>query len=133
MSKPKTKRALSETEAKAFARYVKVSARKLNLVAGSIRGLKADKAVASLTFNTRRVAGDVKKVLQSAIANAENNHNLDVDRLFVAEASVGKHMVMKRMHARARGRSGKIEKHVSQLRIIVRERVDVAETEMEAA
>ena len=127
MSKPKTKRALSETEAKAFARYVKVSARKLNLVAGSIRGLKADKAVASLTFNTRRVAGDVKKVLQSAIANAENNHDLDVDDLVVAEASVGKNLVMKRFHARARGRGVKVVKLWSNLTVVVRERVEAAE------
>jgi large subunit ribosomal protein L22 len=75
----------------------------------------------------------VRKTLESAIANAENNHNLDVDRLFVAEASVGKHLVMKRLHARARGRAGKVEKHVSRLRIVVRERVDEAETEREAA
>ena len=90
-------------------------------------------AVITLEFSRKRIAHDVRKTLQSAIANAENNHNLDVDRLFVAEASVGKHLVMKRMHARARGRSGKIEKHVSQLRIVVRERVDPVETEKEAA
>ena len=89
----------------------------------------------ALEFSRKRIAHDVKKTLQSAIANAENNHNLDVDRLFVAEASVGKHLVMKRLHARARGRAGKIEKHVSQLRIVVRERVDAVEpeTEKEAA
>ena len=88
-----------------------------------------------MTFSRKRIAHDVRKTLESAIANAENNHNLDVDRLFVAEASVGKRMVMKRLHARARGRAGKVEKHVSQLRIVVRERVDAAEpeTEREAA
>ena len=127
MSKPKTKRALAETEAKAFARYVKVSARKLNLVAGSIRGLKADKVVASLTFNTRRVAGDVKKVLQSAIANAENNHQLDVDRLFVAEAFVGNSFKLKRFHARARGRGVSVAKQWSNLTVVVREREERGE------
>ena len=133
MSKPKRERVLPDNEAKAVARMLRVSPQKLNLVAQLIRGKKASSALADLQFSRKRIAQDVRKTLQSAIANAENNHNLDVDRLFVAEASVGKHMVMKRMHARARGRSGKIEKHVSQLRIIVRERVDVAETEMEAA
>ncbi len=126
MSKPKTKRALSETEAKAFARYVKVSARKLNLVAGSIRGLKADKAVASLTFNTRRVAGDVKKVLQSAIANAENNHQLDVDKLYVKEAWVGRAFVLKRFHARGRGKSSRVEKSYANITVVVAEREETA-------
>jgi large subunit ribosomal protein L22 len=126
MSKPKTKRALSETEAKAFARYVKVSARKLNLVAGSIRGLKADKAVASLTFNTRRVAGDVKKVLQSAIANAENNHQLDVDKLYVKEAWVGRAFALKRFHARGRGKSSRVEKSYANITVVVAEREETA-------
>lgn len=126
MSKPKTKRALAETEAKAFARYVKVSARKLNLVAGSIRGLKADKAVASLTFNTRRVAGDVKKVLQSAIANAENNHQLDVDKLYVKEAWVGRAFVLKRFHARGRGKSSRVEKSYANITVVVAEREETA-------
>ena len=133
MSKPSAPRREADNEAKAVLRTIRVSPRKLDLVAATIRGKKAASAVNELTFSKKRIAQDVKKALNSAIANAENNHNLDVDRLFVAEASVGKHMVMKRLHARARGRSGKIEKHVSQLRIIVRERVDVAETEMEAA
>ena len=133
MSKPANPRREADNEAKAVLRTVRVSPRKLDLVAATIRGKKAASAVNELTFSKKRIAQDVKKALNSAIANAENNHNLDVDRLFVAEASVGKHMVMKRLHARARGRSGKIEKHVSQLRIIVRERVDVPETEMEAA
>ena len=133
MSKPSAPRREADNEAKVVLRSIRVSPRKLDLVAATIRGKKAASAVNELTFSKKRIAQDVKKALNSAIANAENNHNLDVDRLFVAEASVGKHMVMKRLHARARGRSGKIEKHVSQLRIIVRERVDVAETEMEAA
>lgn len=126
MSKPKTKRAIAETEAKAFARYLKVSARKLNLVAGSIRGLKADKAVASLAFNTRRIAVDVKKVLQSAIANAENNHQLDVDKLYVKEAWVGRTFALKRFHARGRGRSGRIEKGYANLTVVVAEREETA-------
>ena len=133
MSKPKAPRRLADNEARAVLRTIRVSPQKLNLVAALIRGKKVAMALNDLEFSRKRIAGTVRKTLQSAIANAENNHNLDVDRLFVAEASVGKHMVMKRLHARARGRSGKIEKHVSQLRIIVRERVDVAETEMEAA
>ena len=133
MSKPASPRRVGDKEALAVGTMIRGSAQKLNLVAGLIRGKKAGDALNILQFSTKAMAVDVRKVLASAIANAENNHNLDVDRLFVAEASVGKHMVMKRMHARARGRSGKIEKHVSQLRIIVRERVDVAETEMEAA
>ena len=126
MSKPKTKRALAETEAKAFARYVKVSARKLNLVAGSIRGLKADKAVASLTFNTRRVAGDVKKMLQSAIANAKNNHQLDVDKLYVKEAWVGRAFALKRFHARGRGKSSRVEKSYANITVVVAEREETA-------
>ena len=133
MGKAKRERTLPDSHAQAVAKNLRVSPQKLNLVAQMIRGKKVDTALADLEFSRKRIAQDVRKTLQSAIANAENNHNLDVDRLFVAEASVGKHMVMKRLHARARGRSGKIEKHVSQLRIIVRERVDVAETEMEAA
>ena len=129
MGKPKHERALSDNEALAVATMLRTSPRKLDLVAGLIRG----RAVITLQFSRKRIAHDVRKTLESAIANAENNHNLDVDRLFVAEASVGKHLVMKRMHARARGRSGKIEKHVSQLRIVVRERVDEAPAEKEAA
>lgn len=113
---------LPENAAIASAAYIRVSPRKLNLVAQSIRGMKADKAMAELTFSKRRVARDVKKVLQSAIANAENNHQLDVDKLFVAEATVGKAVVMKRWHARARGRVGGVEKFLSNLRVVVRER-----------
>ena len=122
MSKPQSPRRLDETEAKAYLRALRISARKLNLVAQTIRGKSAQSALAELTFSPRRIARDVKKVLQAAIANAENNHQLDVDRLFVSEASVGKGIVMKRFHTRARGRSAGIEKPFSQLTIVVRER-----------
>ena len=121
MGKPSAPRALSENEAQAFAKQIRSSPRKLNLVAQLIRGKSADKALAALTFAQRRVAQDVKKVLQSAIANAENNHDLDVDRLYVAEAHVGKTAVMKRFRARARGRVGRVEKPWSNLTIVVRE------------
>lgn len=124
MGKKPADRVLGDTEAKAFASTIRTSPRKLNLVAGSIRGMSAGAAVNSLTFSKRRVAQEVKKVLQSAIANAENNHQLDVDRLYVAEAFVGKAMVMKRWRARARGRVGRIEKPFSNLTVIVRERVE---------
>jgi len=105
----------------AKAMSLRTSPRKLNLVAESIRGLKAEKAIAELTFSKKRIAEDVKKVLQSAIANAENNHNLDIDRLQVAEAYVGKALVMKRWHARARGRGARVLKPFSNLTIVVRE------------
>jgi large subunit ribosomal protein L22 len=105
---------------------LRVSPRKLNLVAQAIRGLDAQPALAELTFNKRRIARDVKKVLQSAIANAENNHQLDVDRLYVAEAYVGRAFVMKRFHARARGRAGKVVKPWSNLTVVVREREETA-------
>ena len=104
MSKPKHPRTLAETEAQAILRNVRVSPRKLNLVAGLIRNRSAADAVATLTFSKRRIAQDVKKVLESAIANAENNHQLDVDRLVVTRAEVGKSVVMRRFHARGRGR-----------------------------
>ena len=126
MSKKAHERALSENEAQAVARMLRVSPQKLNLVAGLIRGKKVATALADLEFSRKRIAKDVRKCLQSAIANAENNHNLDVDRLYVAEASVGKRAVMKRMHARARGRAGRIEKAFSRLRIVVREREEEA-------
>jgi large subunit ribosomal protein L22 len=126
MGKPAAKRTLSETEAKAYAKLVRSSPRKLNLVAAMIRGKDASKALADLTFSNRRVAQEVKKVLQSAIANAENNHQLDVDRLFVAEAFVGKSITMKRFHARARGRAARIEKPWSNLTVVVREREETA-------
>jgi large subunit ribosomal protein L22 len=101
---------------------LRVSAQKLNLVAQTIRGLDASKAIASLTFSKRRIAGAVKKALESAIANAENNHQLDVDRLYVKEAYVGKSMRMRRFRPRARGRVGRIEKPFSHLTVVVRER-----------
>ncbi|MGC2857084.1 50S ribosomal protein L22 [Novispirillum sp. DQ9] len=122
MGKTAAPRRLPDNEARAFAANLRTSPRKLNLVAASIRGMAAEKALAELTFNTRRISNDVRKVLQSAIANAENNHQLDVDRLYVAEAYVGKSMVMKRWRPRARGRVGRIEKPFSNLTIVVRER-----------
>ncbi len=126
MGKKPADRVLAETEAKAFLATIRTSPRKLNLVAESIRGLKADVALNALTFSKRRIAVIVRTVLQSAIANAENNHQLDVDRLYVAEAHVGKAMVMKRWKARARGRVGRIEKPFSNLTVIVRERAEAA-------
>ena len=108
--------------AKAKARMIRVSPRKLNLLAASIRGLKADKAVAQLTFSKKRVAEEAKKVLLSAIANAENNHNMDVDRLVVKEAYVGKAMVMKRFQAGAKGRGNRILKPFSNMTIVVAEK-----------
>ncbi len=126
MGKPKHERRLSESEAIAVARNLRVSPQKLNLVAESIRGKSAEAALSELTFSKRRIAGDVKKTLQSAIANAENNHQLDVDRLFVAEATVGKAIVMKRFRPRARGRAGRIVKPFSNLTVVVREREETA-------
>jgi len=114
-------RRIADNEAIAVCKMVRISPQKLNLVAGLIRGKKVEKALADLTFSKRRIAGDVKKVLESAIANAENNHGLDVDSLVVAEASVGKSLVMKRFRPRARGRTGKILKPFSRIRIMVRE------------
>ncbi len=121
MGKQKRERDLPEAEALATATMLRTSPRKLDLVAGLIRGMPAGRAVVALEFSRKRIAKAVKKALESAIANAENNHNLDVDRLVVAEASVGKHMVLKRLAARARGRAGRIEKPFSKLRIVVRE------------
>ena len=121
MSKQKSPRALKDNEAKAVARMLRVSPQKLNLVAQLIRGKKVEKALADLTFSKRRISDDVRKCLQSAIANAENNHNLDVDSLIVAEAYVGKNLVMKRGHPRARGRYGRIMKPFSELTIKVRQ------------
>jgi large subunit ribosomal protein L22 len=125
MGKPKQERRLADNEALATGTLLRVSSRKLDLVAGLIRGMEAGKAVTALEFSRKRIAGSVRKVLQSAIANAENNHGLDVDRLYIAEASVGKHIRMKRLHARARGRAGRVVKDFSKLRIVVRERQDV--------
>jgi len=126
MGKSKNERRLNDNEARAYLRRIRVSPQKLNLVAEMIRGKPADTALATLTFSKRRIAGDVKKALQSAIANAENNHQLDVDRLYVAEAYVGKSLVMKRFRARARGRMGRIEKPFSNLTVVVREREETA-------
>ena len=121
MSKPSKPRALSENEAKCVARMLRVSPQKLNLLAQLIRGKKVETALADLEFSRKRISVEVKKALESAIANAENNHELDVDDLIVSEAYVGKAMVMKRFSPRARGRAGRIEKPFSNLTIIVRE------------
>lgn len=126
MGKKKADRRLADNEAMARAKMIRISPQKLNLVAASIRGKSASAAVAELTFSKRRVAKDVKAILEAAIANAENNHQLDVDNLFVAEASVGRAMVMKRWRPRARGRVGKIVKPWSNMRIILREREETA-------
>ncbi|AEM41937.1 50S ribosomal protein L22 [Ketogulonicigenium vulgare] len=121
MSKAANPRRVADNEAMAKARMLRTSPQKLNLVAGLIRGKKVDKALTDLTFSKKRIAQDVKKCLQSAIANAENNHNLDVDNLIVAEAFVGKNLVMKRGRPRARGRFGKIMKPFSEITITVRQ------------
>jgi large subunit ribosomal protein L22 len=121
MGKPKSPRALPDNEAKAIARMLRVSPQKLNLVATMIRGKKVEAALADLTFSRKRIAGDVKKTLQSAIANAENNHGLDVDDLVVSEAFVGKAFAIKRFSPRARGRAGRIEKLFSNLTVVVRQ------------
>ena len=121
MGKASLQRQLPENEAKAVGRMIRTSPQKLNLVAQLIRGKKAEQALNDVTCSQRRVAGEVKKVLQSAIANAENNHNLDVDSLIVSEAYVGKNLVMKRFRARAKGRAARILKPFSQLTIVVRE------------
>lgn len=126
MGKPKSARPVAENEAHAMARSLRISPQKLNLVCGMIRGKDAERALAELSFSKRRIASDVKKVLESAIANAENNHQLDVDRLYVAEASVGKSLVMKRFRPRARGRVGRINKPFSRLTVVVREREESA-------
>jgi large subunit ribosomal protein L22 len=126
MSKKKAERRLAETEAMAVLRNLRTSPRKLNLVAESIRGLGASVALSQLLVNKRRVAQHVRKALQSAIANAENNHQLDVDRLYVKEASVGKGLVMRRFHPRARGRASGIVKPFSHIVIIVGERGEAA-------
>lgn len=121
MSKPKTPRALAANEAQAIVRNLRTSQTKLNLVAEMIRGMKVSQALTQLQFSNKRIAVDVRKALQSAIANAENNHNLNVDALVVKEAWVGKSMVLKRFHARARGRGAQILKPFSHLTIVVRE------------
>ena len=126
MGKPSKKRNLPDNSAMALDRSVRSSAQKLNLVAESIRGMDASKALIQLQFSKKRIAADVKKVLQSAIANAENNHNLDIDKLIVSEAYVGKALVMKRFRPRARGRGGKILKPISNLTVIVKENQEEA-------
>ncbi|MBN9135498.1 MAG: 50S ribosomal protein L22 [Phyllobacterium sp.] len=129
MGKAKAPRQLKDNEAKAVARTLRISPQKLNLVAALIRGKKVNAALADLEFSRKRIAGTVKKTLESAIANAENNHDLDVDALVVAEAYVGKSIVMKHFHVRGRGRASRIEKPFSHLTIVVRE----AEEKGEAA
>ncbi|MGB7432129.1 MAG: 50S ribosomal protein L22 [Ahrensia sp.] len=121
MGKPKAPRRLADNEARAVTRTIRVSPQKLNLVAALIRGKKVGVALADLEFSRKRIAGTVKKTLESAIANAENNHDLDVDALVVAEAYVGKSIVMKRFMARGRGRASRIVKPFSHLTIVVRE------------
>ncbi|MEL6111956.1 MAG: 50S ribosomal protein L22 [Pseudomonadota bacterium] len=121
MGKQKNPRRVADNQAMAKARMVRISPQKLNLVAQMIRGKKVDKALADLEFSRKRISGDVKKVLESAIANAENNHDLDIDALVVDQAFVGKNMVMKRFRPRARGRVGKILKPFAELTIVVKE------------
>jgi large subunit ribosomal protein L22 len=121
MGKAKRERVLSENEARAVTKLLRVSPQKLNLLAQLIRGKRVDRALADLTFSRKRIAKDVKKTLQSAIANAENNHDLDVDALVVSEAYVGKKLVMKRMRPRARGRGAAILKPFAQITVVVRQ------------
>ena len=130
MSKPKHARSLQDHEAQAILSNVRTSPRKLNLVAAMIRNLPAQRAIATLTFSKRRIAHQVRKTLESAIANAENNHQLDVDRLIVTRAEVGRSIVMRRFHARGRGRSAQIEKWFSHMKIVVAERQE--ETDKDA-
>jgi large subunit ribosomal protein L22 len=126
MSKKTTERRLAPTEAKAKVINLRISPQKLNLVAASIRGLKVQRALNELEFSAKRIAGDVRKALYSAISNAENNHNLDIDNLVVAEAYVGKNLTMKRFSSRARGRSSRIVKPFSEITIVVREQSEAA-------
>jgi large subunit ribosomal protein L22 len=128
MGKQKAPPKQASNESRAVLRMYRISGQKLNLLAQSIRGLKVDKAMAELEFSRKRAAGDVLKLLKSAVANADNNHNLDIDSLIVAEAHVGKNLVMKRMHARARGRGVRVEKQFSQLTIVLRDTSAVAQT-----
>jgi large subunit ribosomal protein L22 len=121
MGKPARERALKDNEARAVTRLMRVSPQKLNLLAQLIRGKKVERALADLTFSRKRAAKDVKKTLESAIANAENNHDLEVDALVVAEAYVGKSLVMKRIRARARGRAARIEKPFAQITVVLRQ------------
>ena len=122
MSKTSAGRRVGEADALSVLKNLRVSPQKLNLVASMIRGMDAEKALAALTFSKRRISNDVKKALQSAISNAENNHQLDVDRLFVKEAFVGKAITMRRFRPRARGRTGRLRKTFSHLTVVVSER-----------
>ncbi len=126
MGKKSFGRQLADNEAMAYAKHLKTSPQKLNLVAETIRGKPCEAALAELQFSKRRISGEVKKLLESAIANAENNHQMDVDRLYVAEATVGKTMVLKRWRARARGRVGRIQKPFCNMRLVIREREETA-------
>ena len=121
MGKAKNEKRTKDNEARAFAKYLRTSPQKLNLVAQTIRGKNAGQALIDLEFSKKRIAGPVRELLQSAVANAENNHGLDIDRLVVAEATVGKQIKMKRFRARARGRAARIEKKFSNMKIVVRE------------
>ena len=121
MGKPKRARRLDDSAAQAVSRMMRISPQKLNLLAEMIRGKKVDRALSDLTFSPKRIASDVKKTLESAIANAENNHDLDVDDLVVDQAFVGKTLVLKRWRARARGRIGRIQRPFSRLTIVVRQ------------
>lgn len=124
MGQSSNARRVSDNEARAMSKYIRTSPRKLNLVAQMIRGKKAEKALTDLQFCPRRVSKDVRQALQAAVANAENNHGLDIDRLYVAEATVGKSVKMRRFATRARGRSAPIEKFFSRLTIVVKERAE---------
>ncbi len=132
MGKPSHQRRLADTEAQAVVKSLRISPQKLNLVAGLIRGKKVDQALAELEFSEKRIAGDVRKCVMSAVANAENNHALDVNDLIVAEAYVGKNLVMKRFHARGRGRGAAILKPFSQLTVVLRQ-VEEEKTEKKKA
>jgi large subunit ribosomal protein L22 len=127
MGKPSRERSLAENEAKAIAKNIRFSPQKLNLVAELIRGKKVNEAMADLEFSRKRVAQDVRKCVMSAVANAENNHGLDVDELVVAEAYVGKNIVMKRFAARGRGRGFQVLKPFSQITVVVRQKAEEAE------
>ena len=132
MGKPKGERRLPENEAKAVVRNLRISPQKLNLVAAMIRGKKVQTALTELEFSRKRIAGDVRKCLMSAVANAENNHGLDVDDLVVSEAWVGKNLVMKRFHARGRGKSSSIMKPFAEITVVVRETAAAAAPEKSA-
>ena len=133
MSKPKHERGLPETEAQAITQNIRVSPRKLNLVAGLIRGRRAQDAVATLAFSKRRIAQTVKKTLESAIADAEDSHRLDVEQVVVSRAEVGRSQVMKRFSGRGRGRAARVEKWFSQLKVVVVEQPAAAPAQQEAA